>query len=260
MSHMTSEQIEMVLDGTESPPAHVAECGLCRTRYEQALAVRGRLRQAFASVDADAALKRSVTACIRSADRDRRPRAVVAAYRRIAPSLAAAAAIALVAVSLTLYVSGSRQVQAASAELAQIHQANLMPHAELYGSSDPQRMAAFMKRELGFVPAFPRLGAGMDLRGCCVAYFRNRPVGSYVMATDRGVISIIVLRDKPETLRFAGQVRREGRTYHTGAFARNKMAALEIGGLTYCAVGETDTAWLMELLHSLLSGYQDIQD
>ncbi len=252
MSHLTAEQIEQMIETPDRIHGHLSECPLCRQRFEEAMAIRRRFQQAFVSVHADDALKHRVVSGIRSASRRKTPGKAYVLFRRISPSLAAAAAIVLVTVSLTLYMAEPQQAHAASSELVQIHQTNLMPHAELYGSSDPDKVAAYFKKQLGFVPAFPRLGAGMGLRGCCVAYFRNRPVGSYVVDTDRGVISIIVLRDTPGTLKFGGQVRNDGQTYHTGAFARNRMAAVEIGDYTYCAVGETDAQWLVELLQSLL--------
>ena len=127
-----------------------------------------------------------------------------------------------------------------------------MPHAKMHGSADPNKLADYLKNQLGFVPNLPRLGAGMALRGCCVAHFRNRPVGSYVVQTERGVMSVIVLRDRPSSLEFADHTTYHGRTYYTGAFARCKMAAVEINGYTYAAVGEIDTQWLVDLLASLL--------
>lgn len=63
------------------------------------------------------------------------------------------------------------------------------------------------------MPNMPRLGAGMALRGCCVAHFRNRPNGTYVLDTDRGIMSIIVLKDHPKSLGFAEQTTYRGRPY-----------------------------------------------
>jgi hypothetical protein len=252
MSHLTDEQIERIIEDPECRDRHAGECGLCRERLEDALAVRRRLRRAFESVHADAALKDRVLASIRAAQPKPAPGRLRIVLRRVGPSLAAAAALILIAFTLTMYVAPPRQAVAGPAELAQIHQSNLMPHAGLHGSDDPARVAGYLKQELGFVPTLPKLGGGMALRGCCVAHFRNRPVGSYVLETDRGIMSIIVLRDRPDSLEFAEQTTYRGRTYHTGAFARNKMAAVEINGYTYTAVGETDTQWLVELLSSLL--------
>jgi hypothetical protein len=237
----------------------VRECPSCRQRLDDAVEVRRRLRLAYDTIHADEPLERQVAASLRVAAGESAARATAHADAGKArlwawwlpPSLAAAA-ILIAAVALGLYVVGPQTVLAAPAELAQIHQANLMTHADLHGSADPNQVADYLRKELGFVPAMPQLGAGRELRGCCVAYFRNRPVGSYVMETGRGIISIIVLRDKADSLSLGGQTRRQGQTYEVGAFARNRMVAVEIGGFTYCAVGETDDAWLIELLQGLL--------
>jgi hypothetical protein len=267
MSHLTPEQIEQWVQEPQGAPDHARECLSCRQRLDEALEIRRRLRRAYATIHADEALGRQVAASLRAAEDDR-PAAAGSTTRAAALPLAAAnrsrllarwlppslaaAAILIAAVALSLYVAGPQPAQAAPAELAQIHQANLMPHADLHGSADPNQVADYLRKELGFVPAMPQLGAGRELRGCCVAYFRNRPVGSYVMETGRGIISIIVLRDKAGSLSLGDQTRRQDRTYHTGAFARNCLAAVEIDGFTYCAVGQTDAPWLIDLLLSLL--------
>jgi anti-sigma factor RsiW len=252
MSHLTDEQIEELLARPEAKDAHVADCPQCAQRMAQARAMRSRLRQAFEPVHADVILEHQVLAGVRSGQRSARPSRAALVFRRFLPPAAAVAAMLLVAVLVTLHVAGTPQAMAASAELTQIHQSNLMPHASLHGSSDPQHVAEYFRSELGFTPALPRLGAGMKMRGCCVAHFRDRPVGSYVVDTDRGVVSIIVLPDSPDSLEFAGSRTYGGRTYHTGSFARSKLAAFESGGYTYAAVGEVDTQWLVELLASLL--------
>lgn len=252
MPHLTDEQIERLIEDPECRDQHASQCGLCKDRLEDALAIRRRLRRAFELVHADVALQSRVLASIREALPNPGPSRLRLVLRRVGPSLAAAAALILITFTLTMYVASPQQAVAAPAELAQIHQSNLMPHASLHGSDDPAKVAGYLKRELGFVPNLPKLGAGMALRGCCVAHFRNRPVGSYVLETDRGIMSIIVLQDRPDSLEFAEHTAYRGRTYHIGAFARCKMAAVEIGGYTYAAVGETDAQWLVELLSSLL--------
>lgn len=252
MSHLTDEQIERLIEDPECRDQHASHCGLCKDRLEDALVVRRRLRRAFESVHADAALKSRVLASIQAADLKPASSRLRLILRRVGPSLAAAAALILIAFTLTMYVAPPRQAVAGPAELAQIHQSNLMPHAGLHGSDDSAKVAGYLKQELGFVPNLPKLGAGMALRGCCVAHFRNRPVGSYVLETDRGIMTIIVLQDRPDSLEFANQTTYRGRTYHIGAFARNKMTALKIDSYTYVAIGETDAQWLVELLSSLL--------
>ena len=251
-NHLTDEQIEELLGRPDQGHPHLSRCAACSERLNDAAAIRRRLRQAFAPVHADTQCRQQVVAGIRGAHRRMRPGRVWPALKNLGPGLAAAAAVVAVAFSLMFYFLPAKQASAATAELAQIHQANMMPHAELHGSSDPAHVAEYFRRELGFEPAMPRLGAGMALRGCCVAHFRNRPVGSYVMETDRGVMSVIVLRDSPDSLDLPGETTYRGRAYRVGAFARNKMVAARINGYTYIAIGETDVPWLVELLESLL--------
>jgi hypothetical protein len=94
----------------------------------------------------------------------------------------------------------------------------------------------------------------MALRGCCIAHFRGRIVGSYVVDTDRGVISIIVVTDHPEALGMARKDLRSGGTYHVDSYARCNLASTRFSGRTYCAVGEltVDHDYLCNLLATLL--------
>lgn len=256
MPHLTDEQIEQLVADPGCEHEHLDGCGLCRDRLNEAAAIRRRLRKAWDSVQADTVLKNRVVASIRSAaGGDTAAGRAWSTLRRIGPGLLAAAAVLVIALGLATYLGAPRRATAAPAELAQIHQSNVMPHTDLHGADDPQAVADFLRQETGFIPAMPKLGAGMALRGCCVAHFRNRPVGSYVVETDRGVISIIVLDREPGELEFARTIRRRGRTYHLGAFARCTMAAIEIGKYTYAAVGETDAVWLTDVLDNLAAQY-----
>ncbi len=279
MSHLTAEEIEQTLTDGASQPEHLLHCTQCRQKVEQAQALRGRLRSAFGSIRADDGLKQSVLGAIRGTvfspntvaenmaaapaaakpatanhrKQPLRPR-IYSFARTTAPRVAALAALVAIAILIGFQLSSPQAAVAASAELAGIHQANLSSHRTLHEAADPATVAAFFKKELGFTPAFPELGAGMDLRGCCTAYFRNRPVGSYVLNSDRGVISVIVVREKVQSLALgstAGSA--EGRSYHVGSFASNAIVAAEAGGFTYCVVGETDVAWMMEVMDCLLT-------
>jgi hypothetical protein len=251
MPHLTPEQLEEWLDAPASTPDHARDCPSCRQRYEDALALRRRLRTAFVGVHVDEALAHQVATAVRAAS-GRASRPAPRPLWRWLPASLAAAAVLIAMAAVGLYLAGPRPAEAAPAELVQIHQANLMPHADLHGSDDANRIAEYLRKQLGFLPAMPRLGEGMALRGCCVAYFRNRPVGSYVMDTGRGVVSIIVVRERAASLSLDGRVAAGGQTYCVGAFARNRLVAVDRGGFTYCAVGETDSEWLIQLLRQLL--------
>ena len=250
---MTDDQIEQSLMTPGHGGEHLASCAECRERLQEARALRGRVRSAFASVRADEALRGDVLGALRAAERGGSRGRVYRFARLAGPRVAAAAVVAVMSVLLVMHLGSPQNAVAASAELAQIHQGNLLSHVGLHGVSDAETVAAFFRSELGFEPALPQIGAGMALRGCCVAHFRNRPVGSYVLETDRGVVSVIVLRDKVETLKLGGTVGSHGRNYHRGTFARNTLVAAETGGYTYCIVGEADAVWMADILDSLLA-------
>ena len=137
-------------------------------------------------------------------------------------------------------------------ELITIHQQNLSPHEEFHASTDSQQLAEYFKNRLGFVPAMPRLNRGMDLRGCCVTHFRNKLVGSYVVQTPQGLVSIIVMTDKPESLGMQNTFHVAGRTYRAGTFAKCNMVAMRLNQYTYAAVGRVSHELLTDLLSRLV--------
>jgi anti-sigma factor RsiW len=250
MTHLTDEQFEDVLAGA-AEPSHLAECGECRARLAERRAVRDRLRASFASVRPSAAL----------ADRVRQaaagPAAVVSIQhkRRMArlgwETLAAAAAV-LVAVSIPaiLYLTTPREA-AAQEELAQIHEHNLMAHNEFYADADPAKIAEYLKTQLGFQPATPRPGQGLAMRGCCVTHFKGQEVGSYVVDTPRGPISIIVVPQNPKALGLTQTVQAGGQEFWTGGFATNNLVVARRGAYSYCAVGEVPHDLLTQVLLDL---------
>lgn len=91
----------------------------------------------------------------------------------------------------------------------------------------------------------------MAIRGCCLDHFKGEHVGSYVVDTPRGPISIIVMPQAPEALGMRGKVEAGGKTYWTGAFAHNNMVAVRIGAYTYCAVGAVPHDLLTQILLDL---------
>ena len=163
-----------------------------------------------------------------------------------------AAAIILIVVSVFMLFPESDSAMAAPAELFKIYQHTLSPHKELYSDADPEVLAEFLKKDLGFRPAVPKLAAGMSLRGCCITHFRGKPVGSYVVDTPRGVISIIVVGQTPKSLGMKETLRRGKHTYMAGSFAKCEMVTVELGGYTYCAVGEVSREYLTDLLEKLV--------
>ncbi len=163
----------------------------------------------------------------------------------------------MIAIPLSIYLATAETAGAAESELFQIYEHSVSPHTELYADADPAKLAEYLKGELGFQPAFPRLGSGMSLRGCCVTHFRNKPVGSYVVQTPRGVISLIVIKTESKSLGLKDKLQRGDHTYMAGSFAKCKMVASELGGYTYCAVGEVPQEFLADLLDQLVLYGQD---
>ncbi len=177
---------------------------------------------------------------------------------RLVPALAAAAAILVTMTAVILYLAKPSAAMAAQAELATIHGYNMTPHdrgpGKFYTSADPAKLAAYLKDSLGFVPAFPRLDKGMSIRQCCVTHFRGTIVGSYVVDTPRGVLSVIVTTDTPKSMGLKRAFVRGSRRFWTGGYAKNNMTAVRLGGYSYCAVGEVEQELLTEILSRLVGG------
>lgn len=263
MGHLTDRQLEQILGGTVPEPTHLGECELCRGRLSEFQALRDRLRVAFASVHADQELSERVRSRLNAPSsgssivKPGGKRSGTRVYRLFWRAGAAAAALLLIGIPLSIYLATPETAAAAESELFQIHQHSVSPHTELYADADPKELAEYLKGELGFKPAFPRLGAGMSLRGCCVAHFRNKPVGSYVVQTPRWVISLIVIKTESESMGLKDELQRGDHTYMTGSFAKCKMVTSELGGYIYCAVGEVPHAFLADLLDQLVLHGQD---
>ncbi len=259
MTHLSNEQLEDILQGSASEPDHLAQCELCKAQLAERRAMRSRLRSAFATVHASADLLERIRSKARrpntipesTAIRPAKPR--ILQFSRWAIPLTAVAAAVLIGIPALLFLGRPEPAMAAHAELYRIHQHSLSPHTELYSDADPESLAGFLKNELGFKPAFPpRLGAGISLRGCCITHFRDKPVGSYVVDTPRGVISIIVVTETPESLGMKEAFHRGDHTYMAGSFAKCNMVTSELGGYTYCAVGEVPRELLVDLLEQLV--------
>ena len=258
MTHLSNEQFEDILQGAVSEGDHLARCELCKAQLAERRAMRSRLRSAFATVHVSAGLLERIRSKAQRSTMVREQAGILPAkgkifqFSRWAIPLAAMAAMFLIGVPTIIFFTRSQPASAATAELFQVYQHSLSPHTELYSDADPASLAEFLKNKLGFKPAFPRLGAGMSIRGCCVTHFRNKLVGSYVVDTPRGVISVIVVPESPESLGMKDTLRRGEHLYMAGSFAKCNMVALELGGYTYCAVGEVPRELLANLLEKLV--------
>ncbi len=146
---------------------------------------------------------------------------------------------------------------AARAELVKIHRHNLSADHEFYSEADPAKLAEYFKSKLGFSPFMPVPSQGMVLRGCCVRQFRGQIVGSYVVDTPQGVISVVVVTDKPQSLGMGDKFERQGRVFWKSSFAKCDMVTVRLGDYSYCAVGEVSHEYLTELLSRLMPETQE---
>ena len=264
MNHLSDQQLEDICQGRTERPEHLGDCPQCQSRLAQKQQIAEKLRSAFSSIKPPAGLDSSIREQIASAEQggqgDPQPERHVPlppptrVHNRLWPLMAAAAAIVVVLIPLGIYLSVSPQATAAQEALANIHHQNLDGPAEFYNNADPEKLAQYFKNKLGFSPAFPCTGNGMAIRGCCLAHFKGSIVGSYVVDTPKGVISVIVVTDTPESI---GMTQMPSSADHAqnlwkGSFAHCKMITLTQDNLSYCAVAELPHKYLAELLNRLL--------
>jgi hypothetical protein len=258
MNHVTEEQFEQILHGVETKTDHLANCGLCRDRLAQKQALADRLRSAFASIGHSEELAQRIRRRInvRTVSKEQsilRDIFHIHAHWKGWAAVTSVAAAIIVLVPLIMYFSAPPSALAAQAELVKIHEHNLSPDHEFYSEADPEELVAYFKDKLGFDPLLPKPVSGLALRGCCVRHFQGQIVGSYVVDTPEGVMSVIVVTDKPESLGFVGKFKLGQQIYYKGSFAKCDMVSVRIGGYSYCAVGEISHRYLTDLLSRLLS-------
>ena len=258
MSHLTEEQFEDIIKGSMPEPQHIMECEDCKRALEEKKALMKRLRTAFASVKPNEELVTSVRENLISSAQAAKAHEETGHVKsfRIIPfktiAWPAAAAVFVIAAVIGIYTAGPRAAMAAPEELAQIHQSNLSDNHEFFSSSDPEKLAQYLTNELGFSPSMPVPGQGMALRGCCVRHFRGQIAGSYVVDTPEGIISIVIVTDKPDSLGMASSFEQNGHVFYKGSFAKCNMITIRLGDYSYCAVGEISHEYLTELLSRLL--------
>jgi anti-sigma factor RsiW len=256
MKHLTDMELEefMRIDNPDSE--HLRQCKLCRSRLDEKRALASRVQSAFASVKSPAALAERIRADLQlDMKRAQRPlhfsNSVNVFLRRFALPTAAAAAIGLVFL-IGVYTLKPSAAEAARAELVDIHTKNIAGNHEFYTASDPAKLAAYFKDKLDFVPNMPAPGKGMALRGCCVRHFKDQVVGSYVVDTPQGVMSIVVVTDQPQSMGMVVDKPHNGYTFWRGDFATSNMVTVRLGQYSYCAVGEISHDYLLDLLTRVL--------
>jgi len=254
MTHLTKEQLEDILQGYTAEPEHLAQCAQCRARLAEQKALAARLKSALNSVQPPADLIQKIRSQTTAGSSGSSPAPRILRFRDLRTTwktaLSAVAAIVILAPVLILYL---KPTPAHAAALVQIHQHNLSETNDFFSASDPNKLAAYFKEKLGFDPMLPQLEHGLQLRGCCVRHFQGDIVGSYVVDTPEGIISVIVVSDLPQDLGMNKQSE-AGSPYvfWTGHFARCHIVSTRIKNYTYCAVGQMTDSHLRNLLSRLL--------
>jgi hypothetical protein len=254
MTHLTDEQYENLLQGQPLDTDHMNHCEVCQSRFKEKQALKSRLNSAFSGVTPSKALvekirgQMALTAPAMASHEG--PRVLKLSHHRKlwAATLSTVAAI-LILIPLLKVALVPTPVYA---DLVDIHQHNLSEGQGYMAQTDPNVLAAHFREQLGFNPRLPELGHGLALRGCCIKHFQGNIVGSYVMDTPQGVISIVVVKDEPAALGMTISSQVGNQTYYQSQFALCDMVAIRIEDHTYCAIGQVSSAYLQTLLEKLL--------
>ena len=255
MIHLTDEQFEEIMQGIDIDSEHLSSCHLCQSRLEEKQALANRLRSAFNNINPAEKLLHKVRQQVNLSRPEKSFNKTIFNlhhhWRGWIAAISSAAAV-LILVSFIVYLSAPSQAAAAQAELVKIHQHNISGNHEFYSEAEPEKLAVYFKKNLGFNPRLPEPGRGLALRGCCVRHFQGQITGSYVVDTPEGVMSVIVVTDKPESLGIADKFKHGEHIFWKSAFAKCDMVSVRIGDYTYCAVGEISYEYLTDLLSKLI--------
>ncbi len=161
-----------------------------------------------------------------------------------------AAVIILGAGIALFYLGPAPDATAAQRNLLHIHQSNLAPDGAAYRESDPQRVAARIRQQLGCCPVAPLRDSHSAGRNTCtcVNCTCDPSVCSYLVDTDRGPISGSVVPDRPAAL----GMRTAASGLWQGAVDGNNLVAQRVQDYTYCAVGAVSNDALTQLLFYIL--------
>lgn len=245
---LNDEQIHNALDGNE--PADLNEADRQTLRGHRAL--RDRLRGCFADVAAPAGLADRIRGATEAAIN---ASAGESRVYRMGPWLRsglAAAAVLVLALALPYVFVPQTPIQAAQPQLVHIHEQNLAHEAGFMPAEDPCRVADHMAAETGHRPRMPDCEA-VNVVGCRVGRLWDRAVGTYLVETADGPVSLVVTADPPEklALRLPEFTDRDV-TFHPCKTDRCNILAVRIGDLTYVAVGQVDHDTLQAVLLALL--------
>ena len=256
MSHLSEEQFEQILQGSEVFNDHLDECDICLNILAEKKALKERMSSAFSNIKPSADLANRIRQSISHKQKPQKTlifkiQQELRSHWKAVTAATTAIAAMLILAPLVLYTSPPT-ANAAQAALVEIHEHNISGGQEFHSEADPEKLAAYFKDNLGFDILMPESEQGMALRGCCVRHFQGQVAGSYVVDTSEGVISVIVVTDTPKSMGISDKSQKDGRMYWKSHFANNDMVLVRIGEYSYCAVGEISHEYLTDLLSRLL--------
>jgi hypothetical protein len=165
------------------------------------------------------------------------------------PALAAAAAVVVIGVLAGLYFSTSgSSATAAVAELARIHEHNVVEAEGFMPETDAARIVAHLASHAERGPDRPRVCPCSKLSGCAVVDFHGRKTATYCIDTPGGRVSVVVAAERPAELGLSGMPERNGMSLWSGSHQDENVAATRAGERTYCVIGRLPVEDLADLL------------
>ena len=181
---LSPEQIEDILQGRMTQPDDLDSADL--DRLAEARAIQSRLRSAFDSVKAPEGLAERIRAGLKTADQapaaESRGR-ILHFPRRFLAAVSAAAAVLVIGL-LVHNLTSPEPAVAATAQMADIHRANLATPEGFCATGDCEQIKAYFQKKMGFIPKLLTACPELKIIGCCVARLNGRMVATYVVAVE----------------------------------------------------------------------------
>lgn len=255
MSHLTDEQCEELLQGADLDQTHLRQCEHCRLRLAEKQALAGRLRSAFSGVGPDVALTQRIRnqVSVRSAPAGVGPALGFKQRARLWRTGLSAAAAVLVVVCLLAFSLTPSTAQATPSILARIHAQNMVGQHEFWAETDVNALSVHYAERLGFKAQLPCPCQRFKLCSCCIKPCTETKtvLGTYVVGTEQGIVTVAVVRDRPATLADGGIIQEGQRRFYQGRCGPSHMVAVRIDDKTYCAIGKMSHVDLKGLLAQL---------
>jgi len=256
MSHLTDEQFETLLQGQDLYQDHLSRCEQCRTRLSEKQALAERLRSAFSQVSPAMELSQRIREQLSHQAEPVETTQGIGIKHRLrvwTTGLYAAAAVFVIACILAFSLTPST-AQATQSTLAEIHALNVSGQHEFWPETDANELAARYAERLGFAAQVPCPCQTLKLCSCCIKPCTEgkNVLGTYVVGTDQGIITVAVLKDAPESLGKGDTIQEGDRRFYQSRFGPCHMVAARIGDQTYCAIGKMSHKHLRDLLVQLM--------